>query len=362
MRELCKLGVEVHAVIPDEGPLSRVYRENGIQVHRVNCDFPLNHPWLLPGRIKRLKRLVGKVQPDLIHSHFVGTTLILRMAMRGKIKPPRIFQVPGPLHLEKTFFRTAEISTAGPGDYWIATCRDTQKRYLAAGVAPQRVFMSYYGCDVDGFRQISERGKLRAELNIGHDTPLVGMVAYMYAPKKWAGQIRGIKGHEDLIDAIALAAETIPDIKVVFIGGPWDGAHAYEKAIHNYARHKIPGRAYFSGTRHDVAELYPDFDVAVHPSHSENLGGAAESLLMEIPTIAANVGGFPDLVIPGHTGALVAPRQPVELARAIVHMMRNLEQARQMAVRGRARVIAACDVRDTAKQVLGIYRQVLSTA
>ena len=28
----------------------------------------------------------------------------------------------------------------------------------------------------------------------------------------------------------------------------------------------------------NVPELYQDFDVAVHPSHSENLGGAGESL------------------------------------------------------------------------------------
>ena len=358
MRELARLGVEVHVALPDRGPLWEAYRRHGIRAHELQNDFSLKKPWLLPGRSCALRRLVDSVRPDLIHSHFVGTTLTMRLALRTALQLPRIFQVPGPLHLEQALFRGTEIALAQPNDTWIATCSATRDHYLRAGVDPRRVFFSYYGTDTGLFARTKALGRLRREIGLPLRTPIVGMVAHMYPPKRIMGRTRGIKGHEDLIDAVAIAMEKVPDLKVVFVGGAWDGAIAYEKAIRRYAEQKIPGRAYFLGTRSDVPELYGDFDVAVHPSHSENLGGAAESLLMGVPTIATNVGGFPDLIIPEKTGCLVPPRQPEALARAIVRMLRNPERARAMAAAGKRRVLSTCDVATTAAQVLSIYIQV----
>src|SRR5690606_31044154 len=113
----------------------------------------------------------------------------------------------------------------------------------------------------------------------------------------------------------------------VFVGGAWNKAYSYEKQIREYAERKGGDRFVFLGTRNDVLELYPDFDVAVHPSHSENLGGAVESLLLKVPTIATNVGGFPDIVIDGETGWLVPPGRPDKLAEKILVTLDNPENA-----------------------------------
>ena len=48
---------------------------------------------------------------------------------------------------------------------------------------------------------------------------LVGMVSYFYKPKWYLGKRRGIKGHEDFIDAISIVRETNPQVIGVIIGG-----------------------------------------------------------------------------------------------------------------------------------------------
>lgn len=357
MRELVKLGVEVHVAVPAGGLLVRQYQEAGVIVHLVTLDFPVQLPQRWQSIIEDMRSLVVRVQPDIIHSHSVGTTLTMRLALGKADSTPRIFQVPGPLHLEHFFFRWVELVIAGRSDYWIGSCQWTCKRYRQSGVPSDRIFLSYYGTDLDNFVGC-EPGKLRKVLGVDVDTKLVGMVAFMYAPKRYLGQIRGIKGHEDLIDALALCLEANSSILGVFIGGAWNNAVSYENQVRAYGKAHCGNRTVFLGTRSDVPELYPDLDVVVHPSHSENVGGAAESLLLAVPTIATNVGGLPDLVEPGETGWLVPARNPAQLAECILEAVSEPERAHQMAVRGQALARKLFDVRETAHQVLGVYKNI----
>ena len=57
------------------------------------------------------------------------------------------------------------------------------------------------------------------------------MVAYMYAPKRFLGEKRGLKGHEDLIDAVSLIQDKYPNLHLVIVGGAWNGAIDYEKRL-----------------------------------------------------------------------------------------------------------------------------------
>ena len=105
--------------------------------------------------------------------------------------------------------------------------------------------------------------------------------------------------------------------------------------------------------------LYADFDVVAHPSHSENVGGAAESQLLAVPTIASNVGGFPDLVKPGETGWLVPPKDPDALARAIGDALGDPLRAKRYADQGQVLASKLFDVRSTSREILGIYTDIL---
>jgi glycosyltransferase involved in cell wall biosynthesis len=357
MRELVATGCEVHVALPDGEGLARRYREAGVSIHVVPCDAPVRRPWRIAVRIRELRRLVARVKPDLVHSHFVGTTLLARLAL-GRRSPPRVFQVPGPLHLEHRAPRWADLSTASASDVWIATCRRTRELYLASGVLPARVYLSYYGLDIPS-AFAPDTGTLRRELGVPERRRLVGMVAYVYAPRALLGQRRGIKGHEDLVEALALCRGRGIDVQGVFVGGAWGNAQRYERRVRAYAAARLGPFAAFLGTRGDVESLYPQLDVAVHPSHSENVGGAAVSLLAGVPTVATAVGGLPDFVVPGRTGWLVPRRDPAALADAIAAALEDPGRARDMARAGRSLVVEHLDVRRTAREVASIYERLV---
>lgn len=357
MRELVKLGVDVHAMMPTDGPLVAAYRDAGVAVHPGQTSLPMRHPQQWRELFETFRAVVGSIQPDVIHSHFVGTTLTMRLALGRNHPVPRLFQVPGPLHLEHALFREGEIRTAGRADSWVGSCVWTCDRYHASGIPDDRIFLSYYGSDLDEIRSQAP-GRLRGELDLRPATHIVGMVAFMYPPRWYLGQRRGLKGHEDAIDAIALLRQRGHDVVGVFVGGAWQGARSYEARVHAYARQKLGDHVDFMGTRSDVPALYADFDVVAHPSHSENVGGAAESQLLAVPTVATRVGGFPDLVIPGRTGWLVPPKDPARLADALADALSDPERAHAYARQGQALARELFDVRRTARSIRDVYETV----
>lgn len=152
------------------------------------------------------------------------------------------------------------------------------------------------------------------------------------------------------------------DAMCVLVGKQWGSGHRYEDELRRLAAQKCPGRIVFLGHRTDIPDLYPDMDVAVHPSLSENAGGAVESLLSGVPTVASRVGGIPEVVLDRDTGLLSTAGSPTDLAEKICYMLEHPNEAHEMALRGRARVSEMFDMKNTSRSVLEVYSQVLGNA
>ncbi len=357
VQELVRLGLEVHVALPS-GPMVERFAAAGTTVHVFQSDIAAYQPWAWPRLMSSVRNLVARVAPDLIHSHFVGTTATMRIAL-ADIDLPRVFQVPGPLHLEHPLYARAELSLATPQDWWIAACRWTRSAYLARGISERRVFLSYYTTDLARFTPGEDDGRLRQALGLGAQTKLVGMVAFFYPPKRYLGQRRGLKGHEDFIDAIAWCRSRGRDVVGVVAGGAWGGADWYEQRVRAYAQVRCPGGIHFLGHRDDVPALYTTLTLAVHPSLSENVGGAIESSLMAVPTIATAIGGFPDLIRPGKTGWLVPPAAPVRLGQTILRALDDPLTAKRLAANARAQALEQFSPTRLGQEIHDIYRQIL---
>lgn len=358
---LKKLGVEIVTLLPSttEGIAAR-YQAEDLPIIAGDWRLPITKPWRFFSVCKEIKRTIRQVQPDVLHLHFVTNVIMCRLALR-KDKTPRLFQVPGPLHLESGLTSFAERCTATKADYWAGACEKTRSMYIEKGIDPQRVHLAYYGYYETAPAETKKQAKniLRSEYGIAEDAPIVAMVSYFYKPKKLLGQKRGLKGHEDFIDAMQKVLQKHPEAVPVIIGNAWDGCEAYEQQVHAYAKQKLGEKVIFTGFRSDVYDIYPEINIAVHPSHSENLGGAAESLMFAVPTISSNVGGFPDIVIPGKTGCLANPKDPDDLAEKITWAIEHPEEMQAMAINGQKRISEILDLNNTAKAVCNIYENIV---
>ncbi|MCC6765091.1 MAG: glycosyltransferase family 4 protein [Deltaproteobacteria bacterium] len=359
IRALRRVGVEIVVALPSTTDgLAPRYAEAGAEVIAADLDFGARAPWRLPAALTRCRQLVAAVRPDVIHSHFVSTTLVARLALGRTHAVPRIFQVPGLLHLEHALFRRLDLATAGPADVWIGCCDAITAAYRRAGIAPERVLRSYYGLELAGFGEAA-RGGFRRTIGVGATTPLVGMVGYMYRPKWYLGERRGVKGHEDLLEAITLVRAVRPEVRAVIVGGAWDGAEDYERELRRRAGRGVV----FTGDLPDTRPVYADLDVAVQPSRSEGLPNATvEALASGCPVVATAVGGLPDVIRDGTTGWLVHPGDPARLADAILEALADRAEAGRRATAGRALVTRLLAVDRTAAEVAALYERLVGRA
>ncbi len=354
---LTRAGIEVHVAVPSaEGEAIPVWNQAGAVIHVLDCSLPLQAPLLFSERARKARSLIARVQPDIIHSHFVTTTMFLRLALGRNHPVPRLFQVPGPLHLEHALYRRVETATAGGSDYWIASSRYTRHLYLAHHVPAERIFLSYYGFRVD--RKNSEHAGIRARLAL--DGRVVGNINYMYPPKYYLGQIKGLKRHEDVIEALGIACRRREDVVGVLVGGQWGKGRRYEERLRRQAARVAGPRIVFAGKvpHENAADLWQGFDLAVHVPVSENCGGVIEPLLAGVPTIASSVGGLPEVVLDGVTGWLVPPASPAKLGDAIIYALDNEDEARRMALRGQRLVKSMFDVNRTGAEIAAIYETI----
>ena len=360
--ELVRNGVEVHVALPSaSGDAIPAWQTAGAILHFVDCSLPVRNPVKTGKAISAVQQLVGQVKPDIIHSHHVTTTLMLRLALGRKHPIPRIFQVPGPLHLEHWHSRLVETSLAGENDFWVAGSQFIRRLYQRTSVPAANVFMSYHSVDTSLFR-IRRTGYLRAKLGIPQHALVIGNINLIYPPKRYLAQTVGLKCHEDVIEAISLVQQVRDDVWGVLVGGTFGMPGKYEAKLRTLAQQKGGGKICMPGkfSSQEVGLSWPDFDCALHVPMSENCGGVVEPLLSGVPTIAGDIGGLPEVVIPRLTGKLVPIRRPDLLAEAVLNVLSNYDEHRSMVLRGRELISVTFNPKRCADEILQIYRHILS--
>jgi glycosyltransferase involved in cell wall biosynthesis len=117
----------------------------------------------------------------------------------------------------------------------------------------------------------------------------------------------------------------------------------------------------FSG-RDRVREEFARASILALPSLEDNCPMAVlEAMAAQVPVVAANVGGVPDLVEPDVTGLFCDPLDPDSMRHAVERLLVDHSFAEQLAVHGRESAKTKFHPRAVAAKHLDIYREVLNT-
>ena len=378
-RRLRQDGYDVSAVIGHPlGGLAASLREAGIPYQAIRLSFApeLGRSRVLvylaraPMAIWQLASLFRRERVEIVHSHIFNTIFFVRIAAWLARVPCRVSMIPGPLHLEAPLTRGADRLTWWMDHRVIAGSEWTDSRYRALGLRPPRLACIPYGVDPAQFDPArADPTRVRRELGLDVTTPLIGLIAYFYPPRRgWQTPAhlrgRGVKGHEDFLVAAHHVRQRVPAARFLLVGGGWgvSGARYRERLIARCRDEGLSECVTFTGHRHDIPDVLAALDVAVQCSLSENFGGTIESLLMEVPTVATRVGGMPESVRAGQTGLLVPPSDPAALADAILTLLDDSDRARAMAREGRRLMLERFQAARTATSIAALYQELLDVS
>jgi glycosyltransferase involved in cell wall biosynthesis len=295
----------------------------------------------LGGRLRRER-------VDLVHANSIRAGLVASLA-----KP--IHRQPVIWHL-KDFLPANAIGrlirrVGERADWHIAISEAVRRDFCTRPRLLERASTIHLGTPLDGPPR--EPGRLRAELELGPLTPLVGVV----------GQIAPWKRHEDVIRALAIVRRDVPDAHLVVDGSakfrPENAEYAtvLRRLVGNLGLEEV---VFFRDHAEAVHRVYDDLDVLVLASIAEPFGLVLiEAMARGVPVVATSAGGVPEIVEHGVQGLLVPPGNPAALAAALRAILGDGESRKRMGAAGRERVTSRFTVTREVAEIERVYRAVL---
>ena len=339
---------EVAYVLAAQKALVPAMEATGVPVHGFGASASADLRWTVA-----LRALLVQRRFDLLHTHLPYTAAFGRLVARSVPSRRR----PMVVYTEHSLWNKAAVVTKALNRTTIGLDRGLIVVSVAARDALPRGLRSrarvvVHGIDRTRFttppeRRDALRHDVRAELGVGDDQLLALTVA----------NLRSEKGYDVLLEAARLSVAAGVPVHFVSVGrGPLEAALAAQSQARGLGGHLV-----FLGTRTDTARLMAGADLFVLPSHQEGLPVALmEAMSAGLPIVATIVGGVPDVITDNVEGLLVPPGRPDLLAAAVGRLALDGALRSRLGHASLARS-ELFDVRDAARRIEAVYRELLST-
>ena len=249
-----------------------------------------------------------------------------------------------------------EIFVAKKADAVIVVAQGIKDILIKRGVDENKIFVIPNGANIDLFRPIKDPAinELRHRYSINEEDHVITFV----------GNFEWYHGIEYLIRSAPLILNTFPNTKFLIVG---DGP--IRKELENLVKNmNLFDKIIFTGRApYEMVPLYINMaDVCVAPftrARNERIGLSPlkiyEYLACGKPVIASDIKGVGDLLRHSNAGIAVTPEDPVELANAIIKLLKDEELRRQMGENGRKVVVNNYSWDHTAKKTIEVFEKIL---
>lgn len=191
---------------------------------------------------------------------------------------------------------------------------------------------------------------LRAKLNIGKDTIVIGSVGRMLSDST--------KRFSDLIKAFNIIVQKDINAELILIG---DGQEK-ENYIKLVAELGLSEKVHFRGYENDVAPYYELFDVFSLVSAHESFGLVlVEAMLHKLPVMATRVGGMQYIVDNDTTGFLVDKYNTAQMADKLELLCTNAALREKMGTAGYVKAMDCYTEEKYVARVSDLYNNLLES-
>jgi len=295
-----------------------------------------------------LWRIIRELRPDVIHfflpaAYIVGG--IVSLPQRGK----RVMSRRSLATYQRRYLgvRLVERLLHVQMDAVLANSRAVARELTEEGVATGRLGLIYNGV-ADASHAIS-RADSRARLGLDSATLTLVMIANLIP----------YKGHADLLEALALAADGLPSGWTMLFAGRDDGIGHELRA--QAAHLGIAAHLRWLGAVDDVGPVLAAADIGVLSSHEEGFSNAVlEGLAAGLPMIVTDVGGNAEAVIDGECGRVVPARDPVALSDAVRALANSPDARSRMGEAARVRAASLYSIEACVARYAALYRNLVT--
>ena len=312
------------------------------------------NPLVMRANVRRLAKLIGKHDVNLVHARSRAPAWSARAAAR-RTGAAFITTFHGDYSGTSSIKRRYNAIMA-EGERVIAISNYIAERLEQGyGVPSERIRVVPRGIDIDLFSAASVSAERMIQLSGEWRLPDAAPVIML------PGRMTPLKGHDILVEALARLGRR--DVRCLLVGAE-QGRTRYRQEINDHvARANVSEMVQIVGHCRDMPAAYMLADVVVSASTSaEGFGRVAvEAQAMGRPVIATDHGGARETVIGGETGWLVPPGDPDALAQALRESLEmSVEQRERYAERAIAHVRVHFSHRRMCAQTLDVYRELLN--
>ena len=334
-------------------------RSQGVEsdVRSLGVDLRLLTSRTMTARALELRRIIGSLQPDLIHTVLFESSILGRLAAIGMDMPVLTSLVNTsyvPIRWRDPNVRPWKLHIVRFVDSWTARHLTTHfhaitnavkdAEVVGLGISAEKVTVIERGRDAGRLGETSPLRRQRARTNLGvfGDDPLVVSV----------GRHEFQKGQEYLIRAMADIADQ--RVLLLIAGRTGNATQGLQQLIHEM---DLVDRVQLLGHREDVPELLAAADVFAFPSLYEGLGGALiEAMCMGLAIVATDLPVIREVTESGRCATLVAAGDVVSLAKAIEALLQNDQIRKRFGEAGRDIFMRRFTIERSADRLTELYR------
>lgn len=235
--------------------------------------------------LKKFRKLHKEVKPDFVHAHYATSYGLLGALLKPKklfisVWGSDVYEFPKKSFIHKTVFKW----TVNRANKLFSTSQNMKielQKYTSKDIN-----VIPFGIDLALFKKQKEK--------IQNDTFVIGTIK----------SLEKIYGIDTLLNVFAKFRKKVPNSKCIIYGKGSEG----DSLIQLAKKLKIENEVEFKGfiINNEVPKAISQMDVFCVLSRQESFGVAAvEAAACEIPVIASNIGGLPEVVVNNETGFIV---------------------------------------------------------